>query len=154
MTEYVDNLQSTHTVNYYTVNETRTLYCKPVLYLTMEYLHLGFIALAFGTPAIRIFLGPYSFSLQAARTKQYQSITTMGVVKETITPGDGTTFPQTGDNLSMHYQLSRPTGSCCFCLHWLWAGSEAAGSSYLRFALGDCFADGSPIRFWGIATLT
>ena len=105
-------------------------------------------------PAIRIFLGSYSFSLQAARTKQYQSITTMGVVKETITPGDGTTFPQTGDNLSMHYQLSRPTWSCCFCLHWLWAGSEAAGSSYLRFALGDCFADGSPIRFWGIATLT
>ena len=27
----------------------------------------------------------------------------MGVTKETITPGDGTTFPKKGDRLTMHY---------------------------------------------------
>jgi len=30
----------------------------------------------------------------------------MGVTKETLRPGDGTTFPQQGDKLTMHYQLS------------------------------------------------
>jgi len=28
----------------------------------------------------------------------------MGVTKETISPGDGVTFPKEGDKLTMHYQ--------------------------------------------------
>jgi hypothetical protein len=28
----------------------------------------------------------------------------MGVTKDIITPGDGKTFPKTGDKLTMHYQ--------------------------------------------------
>jgi hypothetical protein len=29
----------------------------------------------------------------------------MGVIKEIIQPGDGKTFPKSGDQLTMHYQL-------------------------------------------------
>lgn len=39
----------------------------------------------------------------------------MGVVKETINPGDGSSFPQEGDKLSMHYLLSTCYFSVTYC---------------------------------------
>ena len=36
----------------------------------------------------------------------------MGVTKEIVTPGDGKTFPKTGDNLTMHYQYVPCRVSC------------------------------------------
>lgn len=37
--------------------------------------------------------------------------TNMGVTKETVTPGDGKTFPQKGNKLAMHYTGTLENGS-------------------------------------------
>jgi hypothetical protein len=40
----------------------------------------------------------------------------MGVTKDVITPGDGRTFPKTGDQLTMHYQyVVGPNVACISC---------------------------------------
>jgi hypothetical protein len=50
-----------------------------------------------------------SLSLRALSVK-------MGVTKDVITPGDGRTFPQTGDQLTMHYQYVDPNVACRSCV--------------------------------------
>jgi hypothetical protein len=45
--------------------------------------------------------------IQPSTPANYRTVTRalrMGVTKDVITPGDGRTFPQTGDQLTMHYQ--------------------------------------------------
>lgn len=47
------------------------------------------------------------YTLYLSSSSSLQKI--MGVTKEIVTPGDGKTFPKTGDNLTMHYQYV-----CCY----------------------------------------
>lgn len=50
-----------------------------------------------------------SFRISYPRAKDLPP-TTMGVVKETKQPGDGKTYPQQGDKLTMHYQYVQLCG--------------------------------------------
>jgi FKBP-type peptidyl-prolyl cis-trans isomerase len=45
--------------------------------------------------------------------------TTMGVTKDTVKPGDGSTFPQKGQRVTVHYTGARAQGEAMALHSWL-----------------------------------